>query len=207
MLYSIGKAIAILILWFFGRLRVIGKENVPKNGGVLLCANHVSYIDPPALGCASPRPVHFMAKVELFKIPILGLLIKKVGAFPVRQHSADRQAIKTAIEYLQSGKVVGMFPEGTRVMTGKLGEALPGCGMVALRAKVPVIPVALINTEKLLPPHKVFLRFTRVKVVFGEPVPLDDLYENPGRESVDEVGRRVMKAISDLMLQHKENKS
>ena len=202
MLYAIGKNLSALVCRIFGRWEVIGRENIPTTGGVMLCGNHISYIDPPALGGGATRPVHFMAKLELFQIPILGALIKGVGAFPVRQKTADRAALKQAIEYLQDGEVVGMFPEGQRVFGGELGEPLPGVGMIVLRAKAPVIPVALINTDKLLPPHSVFFKFSHIKVVYGKPVPLDDLYEKGGREALDEVGKRIMSAIANLLAEH-----
>jgi len=204
MLYWIGASISRAICRIFGRMRVIGRENIPKTGGVLLCGNHVSYIDPPALGCHVGRLVHFMAKIELFKIPVLGFLIRSVGAFPVKRGTADRGALKQAIEFLHNGEVVGMFPEGQRSLTGELREAEAGVGMIVLRAKVPVIPVALVNTEKLLPPHKMFFKFTHIKVVYGEPIPLDDLYDKSGREAFDEVGKRIMGAIGELLEKHRE---
>lgn len=199
MLYAIGKAMAVAIAVIFGRLKVIGRENIPREGGVMICANHISYADPPVLGAGAPRPIHYMAKIELFQIPVLGFLIKHVGAFPVHQRTADRAALKTAADYLAKGEVVGMFPEGQRIFGGQLGEALPGVGMIVLRAKALVIPAALINTDKLLPPHKLLPRFSHVKVVFGPPVPLDDLYEQSGREAVEEVGKRIMAAIGELI--------
>ncbi|MGC8862056.1 MAG: lysophospholipid acyltransferase family protein [Armatimonadota bacterium] len=200
MLYWIGKILSIIVCRIFGRWTVIGRENVPTTGGVLLCANHVSYIDPPALGAGCPRKVHFMAKEPLFQIPVLGFLIKRVGAFPVRTHSADRAALRRAIELLQNGQVVAMFPEGTRNLTSELLlPPEPGVGMIALRAQVPVVPVALINTAKLLPPHSIFFRFTRIKVIYGKPVDLSDLYGQSGREAVEEVGRRIMEAIRELI--------
>ncbi|MGQ9454443.1 MAG: lysophospholipid acyltransferase family protein [Armatimonadota bacterium] len=205
MLYTIGKVLAVLVCLLFGRWKVIGRENIPKSGGVLLCANHVSYIDPPALGAGCPRRVYFMAKEPLFRIPILGFLIRKVGAFPVKTHSPDRAALRTAVELLRKGECVAMFPEGTRNLTSQpLLPAEPGVGMIALMAKVPVIPVALINTAKLLPPHSYFLRFARIKVVYGTPVDLSDLYEARGKEAIQEVGRRIMKAIGELLTQHQQ---
>ncbi|MCE5198881.1 MAG: lysophospholipid acyltransferase family protein [Armatimonadota bacterium] len=199
MLYWIGASLSAMICRIFGRWQVIGHENIPNTGGVLLCGNHVSYIDPPALGARTGRPVHFMAKLELFQIPVMGPAIRGVGAFPVKRGTADRGALKKAIELLQSGEVVGMFPEGQRTMDGKLKAAEAGVGMIVLRSKVPVIPVALVNTEKLLPPHSFLFHFSRVKVVYGKPIHLDDLYDQGGREAVEEVGRRIMAAIGQIL--------
>jgi 1-acyl-sn-glycerol-3-phosphate acyltransferase len=199
MLYWIGKSISIFVCWFFGRWQLIGRENIPREGGVLLCGNHISYIDPPTLGGGCPRPVHFMAKLELFKIPVLGFLIRRVGAFPVKRGTADRTALRTAVELLQNGEIVAMFPEGTRSLDGHLQTAEPGVGLIALRAKVPVIPVALIETNRLLRPHSFLFRFSRVKVIYGKPVPLGDLADQGGREAVEETGRRIMSAIGELL--------
>ena len=205
MLYWIGKTLSRCICRLFGQWTVLGRKNVPLKGGALLCANHKSYIDPPAVGAGCPRPVHFMAKEPLFRVPVMGFLIKCVGAFPVRQQTADRAALKKAIELLQGGEVVGMFPEGTRNLgPNELMPPEPGVGMIALRAGVPVIPVALINTAKLLPPHSIFFRFARVRVVYGEPIELDDLREMGGREAVDEVGKRIMAAIGELLAAHRQ---
>lgn len=200
MFYWLGKSLARVVCRVFGRWQVFGRENIPKKGGVMLCGNHASYIDPPAMSGAASRTVHFMAKSELFKIPILGFLMKHVRAFPVKRGVADRGALKKATDYLQNGEVVGMFPEGTRNPDpSKLMKPEPGVGMIVLRAEVPVIPVALVNTHKLLPLHSVFFHFTRVKIIFGPPVPLDDLYGQSGREAVEEAGRRIMAGIEELI--------
>jgi len=204
MLYAFGKFLCASICKLFGRMTVIGRENIPATGGVMLCGNHVSYIDPPALGSGATRPVHFMAKEPLFRVPIMGFLIRRVGAFPVRQHTADRAALRTAIDLLKAGEVVGMFPEGTRNPDPtNLMPAEAGVGMIVLKAQVPVIPVALVNTDKLLPQHSLFCKFTHIKVVYGTPVPLDDLYEQSGREAVEEAGRRIMGAIDALLKEHR----
>jgi 1-acyl-sn-glycerol-3-phosphate acyltransferase len=145
-----------------------------------------------------------MAKQELFKIPVLGWLIKAVGSFPVKQHSADRNALRTALELLSKGEVVCIFPEGTRSLDGKLLPAQAGIGMIAIKSRAPVVPVALIGTERVLPPHSFFFHFSRVTVVYGRPMTFDDLY-NRGleREAVEEVGRRIMSAIASLLEKHK----
>lgn len=207
MLYAIGKFLSASVCKVFGRWEVIGRENIPEKGGVMLCGNHVSYIDPPALGAGATRPVHFMAKLELFRIPVLGFLIRHVGAFPVKRGTADRSALKKAVELLKNGEIVGMFPEGTRSLDGKLKPPEPGVGMIALRARVPVVPVALVNTEKLLPPHSFLFKFSRVKVVYGKPVALDDMDGQGGREAIEEVGRRIMSAIGQLLREHRKAES
>jgi 1-acyl-sn-glycerol-3-phosphate acyltransferase len=198
-LYWIGWSLSRLIVIIFGRVKYYGVENVPKKGPVILAPNHISYLDPPAVGSGIPRPTRFMAKIELFKIPVLGLLIKGVGAFPVRQNTADRAALKKAMDLLTNGEQVCIFPEGTRSLSGELMEAHAGIGMVALRTKAPVVPVALIGTNKVLRPHSPLLHFGRIKIIYGKPMTFEDLYDSGGCEAVDEVGKRVMAEIAKLM--------
>ena len=206
-LYPLGRYGSWLACKFFGSMEIIGRKNIPAKGGAMLCGNHVSYFDPPAMGGGASRPVHFMAKIELFQAPVFGWFMSHIEAFPVKRGTADRAALKTAIEYLKAGEVVGMFPEGQRTLDGKLKEAEAGVGMIALKAQVPVIPVGIVNTEKLLPPHAAFPKFNHIKVVFGEPVKLDDLYGQNGREVVEEVGRRIMAAIGELLEKHRDSAS
>ena len=198
-MYWIGWFLCRLLYMTFGRWKVIGSENVPKTGGVILAPNHVSYSDPPAAGCGIRRPVHYMAKKELFETPVLGFLIKSVGAFPVKRGTADRAALKKAIETVKNGKVICVFPEGTRSPNGNLLPAESGIGMIALKSKAPVVPVALIDTDRLLPAHSKCFHFARVRVIYGKPLTFDDLYERGmDREAIDEVGKRVMAAIAGL---------
>lgn len=198
LLYYLARGFFKLFLPLFGRWKVMGHENVPKSGGVIIVPNHVSYADPPVVGSALHRQVHFMAKEELFKIPFLGRCIAIVGAFPVKQKTADRAAIRKAIELLESGKVVCLFPEGRRT-EGTLEKAELGIGMIAMKARVPIVPMALIGTNKLLPPHSIFLKFAKVRVIIGKPIQMDDLYEKGSeRETLEEIGRRIMAAIAEL---------
>ena len=180
--YPLGRGISCVVCRLFGRAQIIGEENIPEQGGVLLCGNHVSYLDPPAVSMVK-RPVRFMAKAELFKIPLLGPFIGASGTFPVKRGTADRGALKKAIECLKNGEVVGMFPEGTRNYHPEEGMMAleAGAGMIVLRAQVPVIPVALVNTEKVHPPHSLYFHFNKIKIVCGKPVVLDDLYGQSGR--------------------------
>jgi 1-acyl-sn-glycerol-3-phosphate acyltransferase len=199
LLYWIAWGLLQAILAVFGRWRVTGLENIPKTGGVIVAPNHVSYSDPPIVGAALRRQVRFMAKQELFQIPIMGRIIRNVGAFPVKQRSADRAALRQAINLLQAGKVVCIFPEGQRSPDGQLMKAELGIGLVAMKAQVPIIPMALIGSDKLLPPHSFLPRFTKLVVRIGKPIQLDDLYsQGSERESLEELGRRVMEAIAEL---------
>jgi len=203
-LYYFGHWFFRLMFRILGGFRSVGAENMPSSGGVILAPNHVSYADPPAVGCGIRRQVHYMAKEELFRVPILGRLIRIVGAFPVRRGSADRAALKKAVELLNEGKVICIFPEGTRSTNGQLQEPELGIGLVALKSRAPVVPAAIIGTEKVLGPHARLPRKHPVKVVYGAPMTFPDLYNSRhDRDALEEVGRRVMKAIADLLEVHR----
>lgn len=141
--WTVGNFLKI----FYG-LRVEGIDNFPKEGPVLLACNHRSNMDPVAVGCALQRPIHFMAKEELFNIPVLKWIIIQWKAFPVKRGGGDRKAIKIALDILQENGIVGLFPEGTRSKTGELGTAHPGIGLLAIKGNCPVVPVALLGTQK-----------------------------------------------------------
>ncbi|HEX6989754.1 MAG TPA: lysophospholipid acyltransferase family protein, partial [Bacillota bacterium] len=119
-LYRAARFVFMLVFAVLYRWDVRGREHLPAQGPVLVCANHIHGWDPPLVGTVMTRPVFFMAKEELFRYPVLGTLLAKVGAFPVRRGTPDRRALKTALDLLASGKVVGLFPEGTRSRDGRL---------------------------------------------------------------------------------------
>ncbi len=146
------------------RFDVVGIENFPKDGGVLLCTNHIENLDPPVVGITAPRPVHFMAKEELFSVPVLGKIISNVHAFPVKRGFNDREALRKGLSVLKEGHVLGLFPEGTRSKTGELGKGMAGAGFFALRSNAAVVPCAIIG------PYK---PFKRLKVVYGKPIDMD----------------------------------
>lgn len=200
MLYRFGRFLFRAFFRLFHRYRVEGLENVPAQGGVLLVANHASYADPPLLGSAMRRPVHFMAKAELFKIPFLSWALPRVNAFPVRRGGADRTAIRTAIELLEAGEVIGIFPEGTRTHTGELLPQQRGAAFIALKAKVPVVPVAIVGTFKSVRWRGVLPRFNRFLVRIGEPIDLSPLRDSDrGKESVDRAAAIMMEEIARLL--------
>jgi 1-acyl-sn-glycerol-3-phosphate acyltransferase len=177
------------------RFEVIGLENFPKEGGVLLCSNHIHALDPPVVGMTAPRTVHFMAKEELFKLPILGPLLPKVNAFPVKRGMSDREALRSALKVLKSGEVMGLFPEGTRSTDGVLKKGLSGAGFFALRGDADVVPCAIIG------PYKTF---RKVKVVYGEPILMAPYREQ--KASADEVTEVIMGRIQTILDEYMENK-
>ncbi|MBP1988913.1 lysophospholipid acyltransferase family protein [Paenibacillus eucommiae] len=163
MLYRLGRFLFRLFFYTLFRLKVIGKENVPAEGPVILCGNHTSLLDPPILGTPLERKVHFMAKAELFQVPVLGFLISRVGAFPVKRGGVSKESIRLAISLLKEGSVMGIFPEGTRSNAGGMGKK--GAASLALKSDAVVIPVAIIGTYSL---------FRRMTIVYGKPVDLSE---------------------------------
>lgn len=174
-------------------LRVYGLENVPRKGSAIMVSNHLSLVDPFVVAYGSQRIVNYMAKEELFGIPVAGFLIRKLGAFPVDRSRRDPSAIRTALQVLKSGELLGMFPEGTRSTTGEVQEIRAGAARLAARTQVPIIPVALHNTNRALPAGKL-LRPARISVRYGEPFELTELYN---RNDKDEAMERALATIKE----------
>ncbi len=190
-IYQVGQFVCRCFLSSMYKIEVIGKENIPKEGGVLLCCNHLSNFDPPLLGAYIERQIHYMAKQELFEKPILTSLLPKLGAYPVRRGMSDKKALKTTIELLKEGRVIGLFPEGTRSKEGTLRKGLAGAGFFALRSEAAVIPCAIIG------PYK---RFKKVKLVYGEAINFSQLREE--RVSAEEATAYIMEHIRQLIEKH-----
>lgn len=189
------RVLNLLFPAFFG-FEVSGTEHLPS-GGCIIAANHASYLDPPILGAATPMPrqVRFMAKSELFQVPLLGPLITRLGAFPVVRGTPDRKAIRQAVDLLRQGWTLGIFPEGTRSKDGGLGDPEPGLALIATHAGVPVVPMAIQGTYGWLWRRGWKLGLNRVKVRFGPPLVLE---KARGRNAMEDESRKVMQAISAL---------
>lgn len=152
-----------------GGIKVIHGERMPADGAVLVAPTHFSYLDPPLMGASTKRCIAFMAKEELFKIPVLGFLCRSVNAFPIKRGAGDIEAIRIAMGILQSGKAMLIFPEGTRGMGEYLGKMTPGAAMLAKKTGAPVIPVAIIGTHKILAKGSNKIRRGRMTVIYGQP--------------------------------------
>ena len=196
MWYVAGRILFRSYFRLLFRYRVEGLEHVPRTGGVLLVANHASYHDPPLVGCALPRPVHFMAKAELFRIPVLRSVLPKVGAFPVQRGGFDRGAVRRAIELLKAGEAVCLFPEGTRSRDGRLLPFQRGAGLIAVQAGVPVVPIGLIGTFKPWAGRRILPR--RMVVRIGAPLVLKE-GEAAGREASERMTAMMAEGVRRLL--------
>jgi 1-acyl-sn-glycerol-3-phosphate acyltransferase len=194
-LYAVVGGLSQPILYGVFRLQVRGLENIPE-GGAVLAANHTSNFDPWPLGIPlwPHRQLFFMGKAELFN-PVLAPILRGAGAFPVRRGEHDLQAIETAVRLCREGKLVAMFPEGTRRAKGlrKKFTARPrgGSARIALAAEVPLVPAAIKGTDRLL-------HLSRLQVAYGKPVPLDDLAGLPPKDASETATQRLMTAIQAL---------
>jgi 1-acyl-sn-glycerol-3-phosphate acyltransferase len=195
-LYHAVAIVSWPVLGGLYRLEASGLERLPPEGGFVLAANHTSSLDPWPLGLPlwPKRQLFFMGKVELFN-PVLGPLLRAGGAFPVRRGEGDVEAIETAVRICKEGGIVAMFPEGTRQVKGlrKKFEHRPrtGSARIALAARVPLVPAAINGTDRLS-------RLAKVKVAYGNPVPLDDLETMSPRDAQQTATDRLMERIYAL---------
>jgi 1-acyl-sn-glycerol-3-phosphate acyltransferase len=198
-LFVFGKNLFWLFFRLYNRWQVTGRENVPREGGILIIANHTSYADPPIVGSCFPRPVNFMAKSELFFFP-LGPIIRGTHAFPVKRGGGEREALRTAIRMLKEGRVLLIFPEGTRSPEGRLIDFEPGAAFVALNSGAHVVPVGLDGADRLLPLHATLPRPAKLRIQIGPPVNLDDLRgQRASREVLEEATARMAAAMREVL--------
>ncbi len=174
MFYTIAKNFFIFLFAFFAHWEVKGRKNIPKDGPVILAANHVSYWDPVIVGSVCPRAVRFMAKKELFSYIVFGRILKSLYAFPIDRKKSDREAIRAALKVLKNGEVLGMFPEGTRIKNKRLGEFKQGMAMIAIRSQAPIIPITIRNSSKIFSKGW----FRSFQVIIGEPVVYNNKINN-----------------------------
>ena len=166
--YAVVRSVLRLVMLLLTRIRVCGREHVPLAGAGIVVSNHIAAVDPGVLMAVLPRPIALMSKVENAR-GILKLFIPLLGAFTVRRGAADRRALRVAEQVLEQGRLLCMFPEGTRSVNGVLGSAHDGAALLALKSAAPVIPVALTGTSRIFLRHFPWVGLPRVTVTVGVP--------------------------------------
>ncbi|EWT00599.1 acyl-phosphate glycerol 3-phosphate acyltransferase [Intrasporangium oryzae NRRL B-24470] len=205
MFYSLGRTVLVPLSHALYRPTIEGKHHVPRDGGVILASNHLSFIDSFAIPLASPRQVRFLAKEEYWTGSGLGGLLRKgffnaVGMVPVNRHSptAAQESLDTALEVLRAGDAFGIYPEGTRSRDGRLYRGRTGVAWLALTAGVPVVPVGLIGTENIQPVGSSFPTLAKVTVRFGAPIGVEKYAGMPAGRARRQLTDEVMDAIAAL---------
>ena len=183
------------------RVRVRGKEHLPREGGYVLAASHRSMMDIPFAAWLTPRRLRYMGKQSLFDVPVLGSIFKALGGFPVQRDGTDRKALRESIAMLQSGEILLMYPEGHRMSGSKIAPLQPGAAYLALRAGVPIVPVAMAGSEEILRGHGRHLpAFGRVTIVIGEPMqPPARTTSTVPREQVDAFTAQLHDTLQELL--------
>lgn len=185
--YKFIKALVSIIFRMVFRIKIEGKENLPKDGKVILCSNHINILDPVMLAIAVPRPIVFMAKKEVFENKILNKIFTKMGAFPVDREGSDLSAIRNSLKTLKEDKILGIFPEGTRVKEINLDSVKPGIGLIAIKGKAPVIPIYIDSKYNI---------FGKVNIIIGKPIGLDEYYgQKLGNEDYKDISKDIMQSI------------
>jgi 1-acyl-sn-glycerol-3-phosphate acyltransferase len=192
MVYLLLRFISFVLLKVFFRMEVVGKANIPGKGGFILASNHVSYMDPVAVGVACPRKLNYMARHDLFSKRGFAWLLTHLHVFPVKRDSADLSAIKEAMRRVQAGEGLLLFPEGGRTTEDEARDPQPGIGFLTAKLEVPVIPVSIKGSDKALPKGVRFPRFTKVRVRFGQQVTLEK------KMPYEEIARAIMASIRYL---------
>jgi 1-acyl-sn-glycerol-3-phosphate acyltransferase len=168
--YYVLRFISFVLFKIFFRLEVRGEKYIPKKGGFIVASNHISYLDPIAIGVACRRKLNYMARHDLFSHPAFGWLLYRVNVFPVKRDTADVSALKEAMKRIKNGKGLVLFPEGSRRLEGDVEEPQPGIGFLASKLNVPVVPAFIKGTGTALPKGARFIKPTKISVHFGRQI-------------------------------------
>ena len=200
LLYSATRSLLDGLVRVASGWEVRGREHIPRSGGLIVASNHISYFDPPLVGTAAVRELHFLAKEELFRPPVFGSLIRAFNAIPIRRGVADLSGLAKAMEVLRSGQALIVFPEGTRSRDGQLRSARPGVGMLAVGTDALIAPCYISGSNR---PGGWLTRRSKLRVWFGPARTWKELAGPqadlpPGRALYQGVGDGVMREIAAL---------
>ncbi len=186
------------IFRFIFRIEVEGLENIPTDRGCIVAANHRSYLDPPVLNTVAPKPFIFLAKKELFDVPVLSWIITKAGALPLYRGRQNLRTIKRAIELINKNYCIAIFPEGGRMPPKKFGKAHSGVGLLVAKTKAPVIPTKIEGTDDVLPIGAKFPKLFKhkIKIKFGKPLDFSNFEDT--KENHQLIANTILEAIKNL---------
>jgi 1-acyl-sn-glycerol-3-phosphate acyltransferase len=187
-MYRFLRILLRLLFRLLYRVKIEGLQHIPAQGPVILCANHISVLDPPFIGTYLNRKLRYLAKAELFEIPVFNRLITYLGAIPVKRGGVSKESIKRVLEILRQGEMICIFPEGTR--SGQLAAGKKGAASFALKTGATVIPAVIIGDYKLFRP---------MKIIYGPPVDLDRYREDDAQDQLEAATEAIMNAIRRLM--------
>ncbi|MBF7097627.1 lysophospholipid acyltransferase family protein [Alkalibacter mobilis] len=192
MFYNIVRFLVSIYLKIFYKIEISGKENIPSEGSLILTSNHIHWADPILIACeVTNRKISFLGKHELFKNPILRWLLNNLTVIPIRRGEADVTAIKSALRVLKSGKILGIFPEGTRVKTGEEKKPESGTALLAIKSKSKIVPIGIEGSYKL---------GSKLKLIIGTPIELNEYYgKKPDKENLEKASSEIMKKIKELL--------
>ncbi|HDS31089.1 MAG TPA: 1-acyl-sn-glycerol-3-phosphate acyltransferase [Firmicutes bacterium] len=198
-LYWLGKSLAKVYFTVFHRLEILYPENLPESGGCMIAANHVSHLDPPVLGTATPRVLSFVAKQELWESGFLKWYFNQIGIIPIKRGGGGAEMLNVAAKAVNDGRAVVFFPEGTRSKTGYPGKVRTGVIVLAAMTGAPIVPVRISGTYDCMPPKTKFIRPGKIQIAFGEPISwAEGELDSGNRDQMVSEAAKLMDAILSL---------
>ncbi len=197
LIYQLVSNLFVLPIYkFLFRGHLVGGENIPQKDAFIMVSNHGSLLDPPLLGHALGRNISFMAKAELFKIPLLGSVIKACGAYPVKRGIADKNTIKTACKKLSNDNCIGIFIDGTRQKNGRVNKPKQGAALLAFKNQKLLLPVAIVNSHRLIRFKFCIPLFSKIVIKVGKPLQPP---QSSSRDNLNSVTMNLRDNINNLI--------
>ena len=197
--WSVSRATIAPLIQLTWRVRVEGREHIPKSGPAVIASNHLSFLDHFILPLATWRQITFISKAEHFDDPVKRFFFRRWGVIPLKRGAGDQEAFQRSVQVLQEGQLFGIYPEGTRSLDGKLHRGRTGVARIALKGRAPIIPAAMVGTFEAMPKGKHVPRLYRLGVRIGPPLDVSEFYGmEEDRAALREVTDRVMRAIQEV---------